>query len=68
MKVMTLVWIATLVIVLAVAGRSLDQALLASKVAFFGFILGFVGGKVSEGLKAYRESKSSLDRNNRRRK
>ena len=68
MKVMTVVWIATIVIALAVAGRSVDQVLLSSKVAMFGFILGFIGGKVSDALKAYRESKSALDRNNRRRK
>lgn len=60
MKVMMIVWIAALTIAYAVAGRSLEQALLAGKVVLIGFVLGFVGSKLSAALQAYREAKPAF--------
>ena len=51
MKVMMIVWIAALSIAYLVAGRSFEQALLAGKIVLFGFVLGFVGAKLSAALK-----------------
>lgn len=33
-----------------VSGRSIEQLLLTGKLALLGFILGFVGGKIAEGI------------------
>ena len=60
MKVMMIVWIAALSIAYLVAGRSLEQALLSGKFVLIGFVLGFVGYKLSAALHAYRETKSAV--------
>ncbi len=60
MKVMMIVWIAALSIAYLVAGRSFEQALLAGKIVLIGFVLGFVGSKLSAALHAYREAKPAL--------
>lgn len=60
MKVMMIVWIAALIIAYAVAGRSLELALLSGKVILVGFVLGFVGYKLSAALQAYREVKPAI--------
>jgi uncharacterized membrane protein len=58
MKVALISWTVALVIALMVAGRSLEQILLSGKIALIGFILGFVGAKVSDALTAYRKARS----------
>ncbi len=60
MKVMMIVWVAALSIAYLVAGRSFEQALLAGKIVLFGFVLGFVGAKLSAALHAYRDAKHAL--------
>ncbi len=56
MKVMMIVWIAALSIAYAVAGRTVDQALLAGKILLLGFVLGYVGGKVASAIR-YRNAR-----------
>ena len=60
MKVMMIVWIAALSIAYLVAGRSFEQALLSGKIVLIGFILGFVGSRLSAALHAFRDSKSAV--------
>ena len=50
MKVSALVWLATLVMVILLAGKSIDQLLLAGEIGFFGFVMGVVGGTVSSAF------------------
>lgn len=52
MKVALISWTVALMIALLVAGRSLEQILLSSKIALIGFVLGFIGAKVSDSLHA----------------
>ncbi len=56
MRVMMIVWIAAMAMSYAVAGRSIEQALIAGKVLCIGFFLGFVGAKLSAAFHAYREA------------
>ena len=65
MKVMMIVWIAALSIAYLVAGRSFEQALLAGKIVLIGFVLGFVGSKLSAALHALRDAKSAFSNNRR---
>lgn len=58
MKIMMIVWLAALSIAYLVAGRSLEQALLAGKVVFIGFILGFVGSKLCAAIQSFRTAKN----------
>ncbi|TXT24971.1 MAG: hypothetical protein FD131_4778 [Rhodocyclaceae bacterium] len=60
MKVMMIVWIAALSIAYLVAGRSFEQALLSGKIVLIGFVLGYVGSKLSATLHAYRDAKSAV--------
>ena len=65
MKVALISWTVALGIALMVAGRSLEQILLSGKIALIGFVLGFVGAKVSDALSAYQKTRS-ITANNRR--
>ena len=58
MKVALISWTVALMIALLVAGRSLEQILLSSKIALIGFVLGFIGAKVSDSLHAYRKTRT----------
>lgn len=58
MKVMFVSWIATAIVVFMVAGRNIDQALLATKIAVLGAVLGFIGGKLYNAYEAYNQAKS----------
>ena len=58
MKVALISWTVALGIALMVAGRSIEQILLSGKIALIGFVLGFVGAKVSDALTAYRKTRS----------
>ncbi len=58
MKVALISWTVALGIALMVAGRSLEQILLSGKIALIGFVLGFVGAKVSDALTTYRKTRS----------
>ena len=50
MKVACAIWATTLSMCWLVSGRSIEQLLLTGKLALLGFILGFVGGKIAEGI------------------
>ena len=65
MKVALISWTVALGIALMVAGRSIEQILLSGKIALIGFVLGFVGAKVSDALSAYQKTRS-ITANNRR--
>jgi uncharacterized membrane protein len=65
MKVALISWTVALGIALLVAGRSIEQILLSGKIALIGFVLGFVGAKVSDALSAYQKTRS-ITANNRR--
>ena len=60
MKVMMIVWIAALSLALLVAGRSFEQILLSGKVALIGFVLGFIGAKLSDAITAFRNAKTGI--------
>ncbi|MBK7424726.1 MAG: hypothetical protein IPJ48_17495 [Propionivibrio sp.] len=42
----------------AVAGQSFEQLILASRIAFIGWILGFIAGEVSNLISDYKRTKS----------
>ncbi|MBZ0094555.1 MAG: hypothetical protein K8H75_04120 [Sulfuricella sp.] len=54
MKLAIISWIITAGFVYFVAGSSLEQGLLAAKVAFLGLILGFIAGKIGDFFEAGR--------------
>lgn len=61
MRICVAVWLATAVIVMLVAGRSFDQMLLATKLAFVGFTLGYIGALINRAIVAYKDAKSVTD-------
>lgn len=63
MKVASIIWIAAVAIALMVAGRSLELVLLSTKIVFFGFILGFVGAKISDAIHAYLDVRAVISKN-----
>jgi hypothetical protein len=58
MKVTFLIWGVAMGISGMVAGRSVDQILLAVKIAFLGLILGGIGGLIANAIEKYRDAKS----------
>lgn len=58
MKVSVIGSIVTLFFTWLVAGKSFEQAILASKILFFGLVLSFVAGKLANFLQSYRYARS----------
>lgn len=54
MKLAIIAWIITAGFVYLVAGKSLEQGLLAAKITFLGLILGFIAGKLGEVFESHR--------------
>ena len=58
MNVAVTCWIATAFFTWAVAGQSFEQLILASRIAFIGWILGYIAGEVSNLISDYKRTKS----------
>lgn len=59
MKTQGIIWAVTLLSVYLLAGKTVEQMIVAGQIGLFGFLAGVIGGKVASAFNAIPRSQSA---------